>query len=137
MALDIGNVRIGLAVTDPFGGYALPLETYTRKNIKTDLEYILSLAKEKCAKKFVCGLPLNADGTPSEQTDKTAHFIERLKGVTDLEVVTIDERWTTVEAENELIDRNVSRSGRKKCIDSLAATFILEDYLSSLKKLKT
>ncbi len=134
LALDIGDVRIGFAVSDPFGTYALPLETYTRKNIKTDLEYVLKLAKEKCATKLVCGLPVNFDGTPSIQTDKTGHFIDRLKEVTDVPVETVDERFTTVEAENELISSaNMTRKNRKKCVDSLAATFILESYLNSHK----
>lgn len=135
LALDIGDVRIGIAVSDPFGTYALPVETYTRKNIKTDIEYILKIACEKCATKIVCGLPVNFDGSPSIQTDKTGHFIDRLKAVTEIPVETIDERFTTVEAENELINASgMKRKDRKKCVDSLAATYILESYLNSHKK---
>lgn len=133
LALDIGDRRIGYAVSDPFNSYALPLKTYTRVNIKTDLQYAVDLAKEKCADLIVCGLPVNADGTPSIQTDRTGHFIERLRGVTDIKIITIDERYTTVEAENELTQMDVSRREKKQYVDSLAAAFILEGYLNSKK----
>ena len=99
LCLDIGDKRIGLAVSDPFNGYALPLQTYARKNLKTDLAFMSALAKEKSATAFVCGLPVNFDGTPSIQTERAKFFIERLKDATGIPVYAVDERCTTCEAE--------------------------------------
>ena len=78
IAFDIGDKRIGIAVSDPFGSMALPVETYHRKNLKTDLAKIVGYVKDKCATALVCGLPVNFDGTPSIQTNKALFFIERI-----------------------------------------------------------
>ena len=131
IALDIGSKRIGVAITDPFGTYALPVETYNRKNLKTDIEYLVALAKQRGATKIVCGLPLNFDGTRSQQTDYTEYFINHLKLATDIPVETADERLTTAEAHNTLLTEDYSRQKRKQYVDSLAATYILEGYLRS------
>ncbi len=137
LALDIGNKYIGIAVSDPFNSYALPLTTYVRKNLKADVPYIFSVAKEKGATVIVCGLPLNFDGTASEQTARTQYFIDRLKENADgIEIVTADERCTTVEAERVLIEGKIRRENRKQYIDSIAATYILEGYLNKIKKQK-
>lgn len=72
LALDIGDVRIGLAVSDPLGIIANPLETYTRKNIAADTEYIVRLAREKEADVIVSGLPVRLDGEETAQTKKYA-----------------------------------------------------------------
>ena len=67
IALDVGSKRIGIAASDPFGTYALPVGTYSRKNLKADLAYIAALVKERAADEIVCGLPLNFDGSESAQ----------------------------------------------------------------------
>ena len=79
LCLDIGDKRIGIAVSDPFNSYALPVGTYQRKNLKTDLARMADYVREKGATAVVCGLPVNFDGTPSVQTEKAKFFIERLK----------------------------------------------------------
>lgn len=135
LCLDIGDKRIGIAVSDPFNSYSLPVSTYSRKNLKTDLQYFASLAKEKCATAFVCGLPVNFDGTASVQTEKALFFIERLKGTTGLTVHTVDERCTTLEAEETLITLGKTRAERKAVVDSLAAASILQGFLND-KKIK-
>ena len=134
ICLDIGDKRIGLAVSDPFNGYALPLETYTRKNLKTDLAFMSDLAKEKAASAIVCGLPVNFDGTPSVQTEKAKFFIEKLKETTGLTVYSVDERCTTCEAEETLISQGKTRAERKKVVDSLAAANILQGFLNENNK---
>lgn len=134
VALDIGSKRIGIAVTDPFGTYALPSETYNRKNLKQDLSYIANFAKERCANKIVCGLPVNFDGSRSSQTDYTEYFINALKEVVDIPVETTDERCTTTEAHRVLIESGKRREERKQYVDSIAATYILEGYLRKIKK---
>ena len=136
MCLDIGDKRIGIAVSDPFNSYALPVETYTRKNLKTDLEKIASLVKEKCATALVCGLPVNFDGTPSIQTQRANYFIEKLKERLNVQVYAVDERCTTCEAEDTLIEQGKSRQERKLYVDSLAAASILQGFLNDKNKNK-
>lgn len=133
LALDVGSKRIGIAITDPFGTYALPVGTYERKNLKTDLAYIAALAKEKGAEEIVCGLPLNFDGTRSVQTEYTEVFISSLRAAVDIPVNTSDERCTTAQAHSTLIEGNMRREKRKQYVDALAATYILEGYLQNKK----
>lgn len=132
MALDVGNVRIGIAVSDLMGIIANPLETYTRKgNLPMDAEYIANLAKQKEVTLFISGLPLSLSGGENEQTLKTREFIEELQKHTDIPVKYLDERFTTLSAERVLIQGNVRRENRKKVIDKVAATIILQNYLDS------
>lgn len=134
IAFDIGNKRIGIAVSDPFGSMALPVETYHRKNIEEDVKYLVLAAEGRSVSGIVCGLPLNVDGTHSEQTERTLYFVERLKQATRLPVEFQDERYSTMEAHRVLISEDMSREKRKKFVDAIAATFILEDYLRKIAK---
>ena len=134
LCLDIGDKRIGIAVSDPFNSYALPVTTYHRKNLKTDISRIGEFIKEKFATDLVCGLPVNFDGTPSIQTEKAKFFIEKLKESFNINVVCVDERCTTCEAEEILISQGKSREERKGLVDSLAATSILNGYLNEINK---
>lgn len=133
IAYDIGNKRVGVAVSDPFMSMALPRETYWRKNFEKDIAFLAELAKKECADRIVCGLPVNFDGSVAEQTRITQSFIDKLKEATDIEVVTADERFSTKEATRVLIAGNVSREKRKNYVDSIAASYILEDYIKKLK----
>lgn len=132
MALDVGDVRIGIAVSDLMGIIANPLETYVRKGgADKDAQYIADLAKSREVSLFISGLPLGLDGRENEQTAKTRNFIDVLKRHTDVPVKYIDERFTTISAERALIQGNVRREDRKKVIDKVAATIILQNYLDS------
>ena len=131
VAFDIGNKRIGVAVSDPFGTYAVPCDTYVRTGrFCEDVKNVARIAKEKGAEKIVCGLPFNADGTESAQTKETRRFIEILKKETDLPVFTEDERFTTLAARETQIQAGIARKDKKKTVDSIAASYILETYLS-------
>ena len=134
MCLDIGDKRIGIAVSDPFNTYSLPVETYTRKNLKTDLERIKKYALDKGATALVCGLPVNFDGSDSVQTQKARFFIERLKEQLSVEMFMVDERCSTCEAEDVLISQGKSREERKQFVDSLAAATILQGFLNDKNK---
>lgn len=136
MCLDIGNKRIGVAVSDPFNSYSLPVQTYNRKNLKTDLLAVCEFVKQKCATVLVCGLPVNFDGTPSIQTQRAQYFIDRLKEVLSVKIVCVDERCSTIEAEEVLIEQGKSRQERKSCVDALAAATILQGYLNEINKNK-
>ena len=131
VAFDIGDKRIGVAFSDPFGEYAVPSDTYFRTgNFKEDVRAVIALAEGRDAFRIVCGLPLNADGTESVQTQKTRRFIEALKRETALPVEVEDERYTTKEARSDLnfLGVSVKKDKRKKAVDSLAAAYILESY---------
>ena len=135
LALDIGDKRIGVAVSDPFNEYAMPCDTYFRtRDFQTDVAAVAKIAYDKGVGVIVCGLPVNFDGTDSVQTEKTQRFIDALKEKTQLPIVTEDERFTTMQARDTQIAGGVRREDRKKSIDSIAAAFILEGYLAAQKK---
>lgn len=131
VAFDIGDKRIGVAASDPFNTFALPASTYFRtKNAEEDAKNLAKIVAEKDAGLIVCGLPLNFDGSESIQTVKTKKFVELLQKYTQVPVVFEDERFTTMEAERVLISGGVRRENRKQSIDSIAASYILEGFLS-------
>ena len=130
MALDLGERRIGIALSDLMGIIASGLETYERKNVQADCDYISKLVVKHGVKEIVMGLPKNMDGTSGVRVEKTYEFAEELKKLTDAKIVFYDERLTTVAAEKLLISADVSRQKRKTVIDKLAATIILQDYLN-------
>ena len=132
VAFDIGDKRIGVAISDPFNTYALPSETYFRKGFKEDVEAIAKIAKNKGATKIICGLPVNFDGSQALQTEKTAKFIEALKEATATEVICEDERFTTKMAHETLISEGMRREKRKNYVDALTAANILDGYLAKL-----
>lgn len=134
VAFDIGDKRIGVAVSDPFNTYALPSFTYFRKGFKQDADAVAKIAEEKGATLIVCGLPVNFDGTEAVQTLKTKQFIEELKSRTQIPVVCEDERFTTQMAHETLISEGMRREKRKNYVDSLAAANILDGYLRRINK---
>lgn len=136
LCLDIGDKRIGVAVSDPFNSYSLPVKTYFRKNLKTDLEEIAKMVKEKMATKIICGLPVNFDGTPSIQTEKAKFFIEKLEETLKLKIIAVDERCTTMEAHETLKNQGKSIKESKSVVDALAASNILQGYLNEINKNK-
>ena len=134
IAFDIGDKRIGVAVSDPFNEYAMPCETYFRThNFRADVSAIAKIAEEKGVGTIVCGLPVYTDGVESEQTQKTRSFIQALSQATAIPVVTEDERFTTMQARETQMMGGVKRDNRKKTVDSIAASYILESYLTREK----
>lgn len=133
IALDVGDVRIGVAVSDLLGITANPRETYVRKKGDTnaDIAYFCEYAKREEADAFVLGLPKNMDGTEGDRAVVTRQFGNMLQEASGLHVLYQDERLTTVSAERMLIDADVRREKRKKVIDKVAATIILQSYLDS------
>lgn len=131
VALDVGDVRIGVAVSDMLGITANPRETYIRKGktFEEDIAYFVNYAKVEDADAFVIGLPLNMDGTEGPRVEVTREFGDALKEASGLDIIYVDERLTTVSAENLLISADVRREKRKTVIDKVAATIILQSYL--------
>ena len=134
VAFDIGDKRIGVAISDPFNTYALPSETYFRKSFETDVKALAEIARQKGATVIVCGLPVNFDGTEALQTVKTRRFIEALQAATSIPIVCEDERFTTQMAHETLISEGMRREKRKNYVDALAAANILDGYLGKIKK---
>ena len=134
MGIDYGKVRIGIALTDLLKTIASPYEDYKSVSLQKDVEYFVKLVKEKEVEKIVLGLPLNMDGSEGERAKRTRIFGEMLEKACSVPVVYQDERLSSVEAENYLLDGDVRRDKRKNLIDKVAATIILEDYLRTICK---
>lgn len=130
IALDVGDVRIGVAVTDPTGTIAQPLEVYRRVGYGPDCRYVQELCRRFDTTVVLLGLPLNMDGTRGGQAEKAQAFGKVLSDA-GLDVRYQDERMTTVTAERVLISGSVRRENRKQYVDKLAAAVILEQWLAS------
>ncbi len=129
MGLDLGDVNIGIAFSDPLGMFASGFLNYRRQSLEQDLQYLADLVKEKDVDVIVVGLPKNMDGTDGPRVQFTYDFCEKLAAVTPAKIVYQDERLTTVSAEKMLISADVSRAKRKTVIDKVAASIILQNYL--------
>jgi len=128
-ALDVGDVRIGIATSDMLSIIASGYETYTRKGGEQDYKYIADFCKERQVDTLVVGLPINMDGTEGDRVIKTRLFVQELTNYSGIKTVFQDERLTTVQAERMLIEGGVRRDKRKQVIDKVAATIILQSYL--------
>ena len=131
LSIDLGDVRIGLATSDIMGIIANGLETYKRKDIDADIEYIARLVNDLAVDVVVMGLPINMDGTSGERVDKAREFADLLAQKVTAKIDFQDERLTTVTGERMLIQAGVRREKRKQVIDKIAATIILQTYLDS------
>ncbi|MGI5918541.1 MAG: Holliday junction resolvase RuvX [Christensenellales bacterium] len=127
MGIDIGEKRIGIAVSDSLGYTAQGVETYTRTG-EGDAAYIAAKMKELGASKVVVGLPLNMNGSEGPAAQRVREFADKLAAL-GVEVDFQDERLTTVSAERMLIEADVSRKKRRQVVDKLAAVYILRAYL--------
>ncbi|MDR2047076.1 MAG: Holliday junction resolvase RuvX [Clostridiales bacterium] len=136
IGLDIGDARIGVAVSDVSGIIASPRETYSRQNPKKDAAYFKNLAETENADEIVLGLPVNMDGTKGARAASVAEYGEMLRSETGVAVVYIDERLTTVQAEKALIASDMRRDKRKLVIDKVAASIILQAYLDKIRRLR-
>ncbi len=135
LGLDYGSRTVGVAVSDPLGITAQPLEIVRRKSenkLRQTLARIEELAKEYQAEMFVLGLPKNMNNTLGERADKSLEFKDMLERRTGLPVVMWDERLTTVAANRAMMEGGVRRENRGQYVDALAAALILQGYLDSL-----
>ena len=136
MGLDYGSKTVGVAISDPLGIAAQGIETITRKDenkLRKTCARIEALIEEYQVEKIVIGLPKHMNNDIGIRAEKSMEFAEMLKRRTGLEVQMWDERLTTMEAERTLIESNIRREDRKKYIDKIAAVFILQGYLDSVK----
>ena len=130
LALDLGTKRIGVAISDPSESFALPLTVIERTNLREDVEHVIVLAREHQANELAVGDPLRLSGERAQASDAVDRFIATLERRFRGQIHRVDERLTTAQATRALIDADVSRSKRKQIVDKVAATLILETFLS-------
>jgi RNAse H domain protein, YqgF family len=134
IGLDVGDVRIGVAKCDPLGILATALEVIDR-NVTDPIERIKEILSDEGTRKIVVGMPKSLDGTKNLQAEKVEKFISEMKQkIERIEVIAVDERYTTTEAEHYL--KNYSKKNgkeRRKVVDMVAASIILQKYLDTLK----
>jgi putative Holliday junction resolvase len=130
MALDVGDRRIGIAVTDALGMTVQGRPTRVRTRLDDDIEHIRELVEENSVAELVVGYPVRMDGSSSRQTAKTENFAKELKSALSIPIVFWDERLTSFTAEQRLEEMGLDWRKRRKHVDEFAATLILEDYLA-------
>lgn len=137
LALDVGDKRIGVAISDATCTIAQPLTTLkkaksSKKTQKDDnfLSEVAEIIKKYEVKEVIVGLPYNLDGSLSKKAREILEFKDRLEAKSDVDIKTYDERYSSKIAESLMIDQDVSRKKRKTRIDRLAAQIILQDYLN-------
>ena len=132
LGLDVGDRRIGVAVSDPTGSLASPVEVYYRRGPKQDIDHVASLLQEYEATGIVVGLPKNMNGSEGPQAEKTRDFAQAL-GDRGVSVSLWDERLSTVEATRRMVEQRHKRRGIQQRIDAEAAALILQTYLDHVR----
>lgn len=132
LGLDIGDKRIGIAVSDALGWTAQGVESYTRINKDKDIKYIHEMIEKYNAKKLVVGLPKNMDGSLGPQSEKVKAFCSSLCQYKSIDIIYWDERLSTMSAEKMLVSGDITRKKRRKVIDKIAAVIILQNYLDMI-----
>jgi len=133
MALDVGDKNIGVAVSDALLMTAQGRSTLRRTSWEADLQHLRKLVEDDEVSKIVVGKPLHMDGRDSPQSRKVAKFAMKLSKSLSLPVILWDERLTSFAAEQHLQEAGLNWRNRRKHVDKVAAMFILQDYLDSLK----
>ena len=131
LGIDLGDARVGVAISDDLGMLAHPLETISVKT--TDVKKrILTLAAERGAQTIIVGMPRNMDGTYGPAATKAKEFIEALRSSTEIKIIGWDERLTTVSAQRSLHEAGKNTKKQRPIIDQVAAQIILQGWLDSV-----
>lgn len=136
LGLDIGQRTIGVAISDPLGFTAQGITTIRRKNKSEDINELKKICQEYSVEKIVIGLPKNMNNSIGFAGEKILEFSEIIKNEVCNEIEMWDERLTTVAAHRAMLEVDMSRAKRKKIVDKIAATYILQGYLDRLSNLK-
>ena len=131
LALDVGEKRIGLALSDPAKLIATPHEMLQRSRLEDDLDALAGIVRDQQVEEVVVGHPISLDGRRHRAARQVERFAEALRQRIDVPVRLWDERFSTAEAERALLEANLSRADRKQHRDSVAAALILQSYLDS------
>lgn len=132
LGIDYGDTRVGTAITDELGITAQGLETITHnKNDKIILARLDNIIEQYKISTIVVGMPFNMDGTENERVEITRKFIHKLKcKYNKINIETIDERLTTVQAHRTMIDLGIKAKNKKNLVDTISAVYILETYIN-------
>jgi putative Holliday junction resolvase len=133
LGLDIGDSRIGVAISDPVEIIATPLTVITRDDDNTAIAAIIHLVGQYDVKRIVIGLPYSLDGSIGRQANKVKDFVDKLSQSTSARIELRDERLSTVAAERLLRGAGNKKARKRSHLDAAAAAFILQGYLDSLK----
>ena len=132
LGLDVGDKTIGIAISDPLGMFAQPVETLRRVGRRKDLEKVARLVAERDVATVVVGLPVRTDGVEGPEAEKVRQTAEALIALLEgVELVFQDERFTTAQAQRALIQGGMRRKKRKQVVDQVAAVLILQSWLDS------
>ena len=131
LGIDLGDARVGVAISDDLGMLAHPLETIAVKTSDVK-KRILTLVAERGAQTIIVGMPRNMDGTYGPAATKAKDFIEALRSSTEIKVIAWDERLTTVSAQRSLHEAGKNTKKQRPIIDQVAAQIILQGWLDSV-----
>ena len=131
MGIDFGLARIGLALSDDTKFLATPFETYKRKGEELDIQHLIDIIKTKNVDEIVCGLPMNMAGEEQTIAQKTREFMAKLQEQVDIKIHFVDERLSSLMAEEMLRETEKDWKKRKEKLDAVAASIILQDYLDA------
>ena len=134
LGMDLGTKTLGLATSDKSGLIASPFRTIHYNTTEELVDTVVNLINELHIEDLVLGLPKNMNNTSGEAAERSMAFKEALESKIDMEVHLVDERLSTVEATNVLLDYDMSRKKRKQVVDSIAASIILDTYLRMKRK---
>ena len=137
MALDVGEKRIGVALSDPTGMLATPLATISRQQQDADLGEVTRLAVEHEVDEIVVGMPISLSGRIGAQAGRVSRFADALTERSSLPIRSYDERYSSKEAERMIREAGSSPSRNKARIDAVAAAVILQGYLDSRRSAET
>lgn len=129
LALDVGSKTIGVAMSDPMNIIAQGVTTIKRKALDEDLDELMKIINDYNVELIVVGKPLNMNNTEGKSVQRVMNVGNRLRDKSGIELVYQDERLSTVSANAVLMDSKVRRENRKKYVDKIAATYILQTYL--------
>ncbi len=133
LAIDLGTKNIGTAISDALGITVRPVETIRKSSDERDIARLKFLVEDLEAEAVVIGLPLRMDGTVGDAAAAVMRFTEKLRARLEVAVFMQDERLTSYEAEQMMIERGFAKSKRRARSDEFAAMIILQDYLSAAK----
>lgn len=134
LALDIGEKRTGVAVSDESKTFSFPVEVLQATKLQEWVTGILAIVEaQEPIESIVVGFPLNQDGEEGRDAQNINKYVAALQQRLQIPVIKWDERFTTVQAERALIEADLSRKKRRQVIDKVAATMILQSYLDSLR----
>ena len=131
LGIDVGTVRVGLALSDPLGYTAQPLEVIKRTNPARDLEAVRRIVEEKQVEVLVVGLPLNMNGTAGPAAKAAQKEAAALATVVPVPVTLFDERRTTVTADMAMMEARMNAQARRKVVDKVAAAVLLQQWLDA------